>query len=540
MSSAVARPPRQCQPSPLAPEHRPEASRRSRRLFRPRALTSSPPSLLSPPFFARTDTSPRVPGSHKPLPTESGESSTTSTGPDCGSDTINSDDPRYARPGQKRKHYTHHGEYCDDPWPRKMRKIRPGEDGEHPGFIEMPVVEPILASAVGANLETSPSNPVTSQYQLPTPIPSPEPFLPPPGCEHPRHPAYSALQDEPICPACSLEHLTCDLHRVERRMLRQSNESKKRFLLLGSDRGNPHRKILDAYGYDISHRHCRLRLSNLQIKLEGLAQKETEFEDLFLLGHSDLTSHSQAGELFDRTYGTRYEYTARYALSYYSACEARGDFTRSTTDDAAYVQERGREQEIATQEGYPEDPDERPSTHIRSCTTEAQEAYVDNSTVPSISDDIFVSSPKRQRRNTKTKVSFSSDSQVCIESDIDRLLKQAFNFACTSRAIGIIRTATSPSEADVSLGSRFNTDPRRRYYTVPTKQTDYGRNINWCRRKSSSYKSNQWAASLGSSAVDTSGHTIYKKDPMVWDSYCEGLQDQAAKWGRSDEMNVSI
>ena len=529
MSSAVVRPPRQDQRSLIAPEHRPDASRKSRRLFRPRTLASSPPSLPPLPFAARTD--------KPPLSTESGESSTTSAGPDCGSDTTGSDDPRYARPGQKRKRYTHHGEYRDDPWPRKMRKIRPDEDGEHPGFIEMLVVEPILASAVCANMETSSSNPVTSQYQLSDPIPSTEP---PPQCDHPRHPAYSALQDEPTCPACSLEDLTFDLHRVERRMLQQSTEGKRRFLLLGSDRGNPQRKILDSYGHDISHRHCRLRLSNLQIKLEGLAQKETEFEDLFLLDHSDLTSHREAGELFDRTYGTVYKYTARYALAYYSVCEDRGDFSRIIKDDAGYVRERGREQEIAAQEGYPEDPDERPSTHIRTCTTEAQGAYIDSSTVPPISADTYVSPPKRQRRNTQARVSFSSDAQVCVENDIDRLRKQTFNSACTSTPIGIIRTTASPGEADASLESRFNTDTRRRYYTVPTKQTDYSRNLNFCRRKSGIYKSGQWATSLGSSIVDTSGHMMYKKDPKLWESYCEGLQDQAAKWDRSDEMNVGL
>ncbi|KAH6379267.1 hypothetical protein HBI34_000730 [Parastagonospora nodorum] len=498
-------------------------------------MSSRTPDLISnqpAPFATGTKARPRTPKPYT-LPSKTSADKT-------ASDTPNSDNPRQARPGQKRKHYTSDGDYCDDPWPRKMRKIRPAEEGEYPGFIEMSVVDSSLASAVGTNLETSPSNPVTSQCQLPTPAPSPESFLPPPQCHHPRHPAHSALRNELTCPMCSLNHLVSELHRVERRMLKQPTASKWRFLLLGSDASKPRRKILDAYGNDFSHRHCRLRLSNLQIKLEDLALKETGFENLFLLDHPELTTNSQAGELFDDTYGTLYKYTAKYALAYYNASEARGDFTRTPDDDAKYVRERGREQEIAKQEGYPEDPDDKARTHIRTCTTEAQQAYVDNSTVPPISDDTIASPPKRQCRNAKAKVSFNSDAQVCIENDVDRLRKQAFNSTCTSTPIGIVRTAASPSEADASLGSRFNTDPRRRFYTIPTNQTNDGRHMYSYNRRSSSYESGQWATSPGSPAVDTSGYRMCKKDPKIWDRYCKSLQYQAATWDRSDKMNVGI
>ncbi|EAT81025.2 hypothetical protein SNOG_11317 [Parastagonospora nodorum SN15] len=381
-------------------------------------MSSRTPDLISnqpAPFATGTKARPRTPTPYT-LPSKTSADKT-------ASDTPNSDNPRQARPGQKRKHYTSDGDYCDDPWPRKMRKIRPAEEGEYPGFIEMSVVDSSLASA---------------------------------------------------------------------------------------------------------------------IKLEDLALKETGFENLFLLDHPELTTNSQAGELFDDTYGTLYKYTAKYALAYYNASEARGDFTRTPDDDAKYVRERGREQEIAKQEGYPEDPDDKARTHIRTCTTEAQQAYVDNSTVPPISDDTIASPPKRQCRNAKAKVSFNSDAQVCIENDVDRLRKQAFNSTCTSTPIGIVRTAASPSEADASLGSRFNTDPRRRFYTIPTNQTNDGRHMYSYNRRSSSYESGQWATSPGSPAVDTSGYRMCKKDPKIWDRYCKSLQYQAATWDRSDKMNVGI
>jgi hypothetical protein len=184
-------------------------------------MSSRTPDLISnhpAPFPTGTNARPRTPTPYTlPLKTSADKKA---------SDTSNSDGPRQARPGQKRKHYTSDGDYCDDPWPRKMRKIRSAEESEHPGFIEMSVIDSSLTSAVGTNLETSLSNPVTSQCQLPIPAASPGPFLPPPQCHHPRHPGHSALRNELTCPTCSLKHLISELHRVERRMFKRPTANK--------------------------------------------------------------------------------------------------------------------------------------------------------------------------------------------------------------------------------------------------------------------------------------------------------------------------
>ncbi|KAH7079972.1 hypothetical protein BKA63DRAFT_550672 [Paraphoma chrysanthemicola] len=216
-----------------------------------------------------------------------------------------------------------------------------------------------------------------------------------------------------------------------------------------------------------------------------------------------------------------------------------------------YARMRGRDHEIATDPDYPDDNDGELWIHAYNQKSLAQALFVSKSRVPKITD--FTSflawldqlPPKRPRRDSNAKVSFASETEVCILRDVDDIRKmQGTKPKITahhkpSTVLGILRNAAlnngiaSQSHIDMKPRLPFSYSP-----ITPEDRPDRPR-PHYRRVAKKFYKPETCVhrASERSVIVNTSGMAL--RSLAEWDLYVEMLHKEAEEmddWEAAQEL----
>jgi hypothetical protein len=127
----------------------------------------------------------------------------------------------------------------------------------------------------------------------------------------------------------------------------------------GVDGKNRKYVVRDELGCDASNRHCKKMLASLLPKIEEIAEREVAWEQSFRLANPSL-SHEDLEEVIEGYQA----YSGQATLELYRTEEEAGMLTRAEDEARVFMENRGREHEIAIAHDYPADQDDAITTHI--------------------------------------------------------------------------------------------------------------------------------------------------------------------------------
>jgi hypothetical protein len=313
----------------------------------------------------------------------------------------------------------------------------------------------------------------------------------------------------------------------------------------GVDGKNRKYVVRDELGCDASNRHCKKMLASLLPKIEEIAEREVAWEQSFRLANPSL-SHEDLEEVIEGYQA----YSGQATLELYRTEEEAGMLTRAEDEARVFMENRGREHEIAIAHDYPADQDDAITTHMFNQKTPAQVAYIQDLQPPQIAKDStpsadVLSPTKRDRRQINATVSFSPEVKVCIAHDVDVLRDQA-RFDTDTSVIGSKSASSMPGRSilrTVQLVDQLVVEPsydislKRPYQIYALKNIDAAtrRRARWHHFKNPRphlYEPWTWAASPGSEPVDTSGA---KRGMAEWEAYNSMLKREAAEMDKEEE-----
>ncbi|KAH7086280.1 hypothetical protein FB567DRAFT_603195 [Paraphoma chrysanthemicola] len=377
------------------------------------------------------------------------------------------------------------------------------------------------------------------------------------SCDHPRHPAYADRYNIPLCPMClmvyTLRNLTGLVQAaiLDKGGMRQWRESCRdpiksldeqqeevklhQMATQGSQKRQKKDCMTNEFGHDMSHRHSKKRLHNLLPHFQELMKIEQEWAK----GKAATSTEDW------------YIYSARVAMKEYRSATSEGLLCGIEGIDMGYARRRGREHEIATDPDYPDDNDGDFYVQTYNQKSLAQALFAAKSWVPKITDytsfDAWLEQlpPKRPRRDSNAKVSFASETEVCIMRDVDDIRKmqatkpKIIAHHKPSAAPGILRNA-APNN-NIALHSNMDTKPRLPFSYSPITPEDrpYRPRPRYRRVDKKHYKPEtcEHRASEGSVIVNTSGTALKSLDK--WDLYVEMLHKEAEEmddWEAAQEL----
>jgi hypothetical protein len=204
----------------------------------------------------------------------------------------------------------------------------------------------------------------SNNYYIPT-LEAKQPVEEIPRCGHPIHPAYAEEYDESQCPMCLYLDIRSRQSKLDTYIASKSGvqiwrdrnqdppipESLKdhpRFAstVRGGSLKHPKDEVFDKYGLEISHRHNKKRLANLDMDLEGWAMEEKRWQKKHPDGYAAIHEIEKT-ELRKSS--------ATFTLAYFRQASERGDFLHVEKTAQKAVRKRGRDWEIAADPTYPED-----------------------------------------------------------------------------------------------------------------------------------------------------------------------------------------
>jgi hypothetical protein len=375
---------------------------------------------------------------------------------------------------------------------------------------------------------SSPDTALTNKYYTHTLAPS-DPIEEIPDCGHPLHPAHADTYDEFQCPMClyldskprqsKLDKFIEDKNGVQ--SWRDCNldptvpKSAKDYLRFKRTvRGGSLRHLEDEavgdHGLDISHRHNKKLLANLEMKLEAWARKEKEWQDTYPEEYAAIHENEKV-ELRKSS--------ATFALAYYRQAVERGDFIHVEEAAQKDVRKRGREWEIAADPDYPADKRDDAPRFFK--TTPEQREFIGASEVPSaeVADAAKTNEASaRKRRRIDRKITFNEKVAVREEADVDVLRKMDWSPSSPS-STPHHESPPTPHIESISLKD------------APSRRPAF---YSW---KSNLYSPGEWALPIGTISVNTSGCGKRFED---YEEDMKDLQEEAADWDGMDGIGLGL
>jgi hypothetical protein len=372
-------------------------------------------------------------------------------------------------------------------------------------------------------------------------------------CSHLLHPAYSSLftKSESVCPQCRLDFALDQLRTIQRIVenkggvdhWRKASKKDKDAPLDGSKKkikvwkahldGGDKRHMEYAFNnpddIDISHRHCKKRLLNLKLELEGYAEQETAWEQLEAHKYRLLSS-----DPFDDLVSFEVlEHSARYALEKISRLESEGELTLTEDRNAIAVHHNAMNvRKCLDLENIRHRPNNETSTTSANNTHRPRVGGVN-----AINANID-SPPKRMCRDPRHNVSFDPEVRVCVENDIDVFRKDTFSPATTGCGLprSILRTTPARGRSDVARkGSSIGSTTTCSFDIIALRSEAGVSKGRFHGRHSLQYRHGLWTSSPENLIVDTSGAN---KSDDGWETYNLELAIEADHWDIQDAYDA--
>jgi hypothetical protein len=370
-------------------------------------------------------------------------------------------------------------------------------------------------------------------YYLPT-LEAGEPIEEILHCGHPIHPAYANTYDQPQRPMClyldsksrqaKLDKHIKKMGGVERRRNHNFDPSVSpsrknipyftRTVRRGS-LNHSRDEALEKSGFDISHRHNKKRLANLELQLQGWAKAEKEWQE---------THPEEYATIHEIEKTELRKSSATFALTYYRQAVDRGDFLQVEKAAQKSVRKRGREWEIAADSDYPKDKGDDPPVIF--ITTTEQRKFIKASKLPSdrVADAAKTEeAPPRKPCRIDGNVRFKDEVSVRAEADVDVLRKIGWFVSPTSYPPTIPTADDEPK-------------PTSRIELIPLKDSP-SRPQKLYRWRGKFYSPGEWAKPIGISSVNTSG---CRKSFEDYAKYTDELREEAVDWDEMDGVEFSL
>jgi hypothetical protein len=349
------------------------------------------------------------------------------------------------------------------------------------------------------------------------------------ACNQALHPAYSGSYEPLLCPRCRSIFALAELRAVQvaiedkggvRHWCKTNTKVKDwKAYLHGGDEHHMNYALKDRANRDISLRHCKKRLMELKLRLEGYAEQEAAWEEVEVRRYRNLSPDQVDRFVFFEFL----EHSARYALQEIDRLESQGDLTLIQDHNSIVKHESAlnlrrslllEDNEQASNDGPLATPVNSPQMLPVSRTN----VYNTNIDSPA----------KRMHRDHLRKVSFDSEVKIYVENDVDVYRKNTTTCVDTRQDLPAIACA----------GPNADDSPSRPFETIALQSEDsVGRDKKQFAHRNRQYTPGSWAHSPGSIIVDTSGKHCRTYDG--WEGYNRYLQTETDHWDARDVQDAA-
>jgi hypothetical protein len=350
----------------------------------------------------------------------------------------------------------------------------------------------------------------------------------PVSCSHALHPAYSGSYESLLCPRCRTGSALSELQAIQRAIEDkggvhhwfETNRKLKewRAYLNGGDEKHKKYAFKDREDRDISLRHCKKRLMELKLKLEGYAKQEAAWEEVEVRKYRNFSPDQVDRFVFSEFLG----HSARYTLKKINHLEVDGNLSLTEDHNCIAKHESALElrRSLDLEDGGKasnDNPSALPANSPRRLLIGETDVYNTNIIPPA----------NRMHRRPRCKVSFDQEAKVYVENDIDTLCKNSTH-AIAGRDLPSI--AGTESNMDGTSKPRFETIALHVEDRMGRDKLQYARH-------NLQYSPGSWAQSPNSIIIDTSGTRC--KSSENWERYNRQLEIEADHWDAQDAVDAA-